>query len=48
MRSTVRPAGRGRRLVGTALLVALPLAGLTACSDDEPVDDGVVEEDVDE
>lgn len=44
MRSTVRPAGRARRLLGVALLVALPLAGTTACSGDEPVEDGVVEE----
>jgi hypothetical protein len=44
-----RPAGGTRRLLATALLVALPLAGTAACAEDEPVDEGVgVEEGVGE
>ena len=42
-------SGRTRRLCATALLVALPLAATTACSGDEPVEDGVnVEEEVED
>lgn len=48
MRTALSLPGRTRRLCATALLVALPLA-TTACSEDEPVDDGVgVEEGVGE
>ena len=44
MRSTARTLGRTRRLAATAVLVALPLAATTACSEDEPIEnEGVVE-----
>ena len=46
---TVAPAvpGRTRRLCATALLVALPLVATTACSGEEPGEEGVgVEEEV--
>jgi hypothetical protein len=45
MRSMLRrPTGRAR-LVATSLLIALPVSvATTACAEDEPVDEGVVEE----
>ena len=49
MRLSQAVPGRTRRLCATALLVALPLAATTACSEDEPIDEGVgVEEEVGE
>lgn len=46
MRTAVsRPTGRTGRLVATAMLVVLPLAATTACSDDSsPVDDEIEQE----
>ncbi|MBW3638977.1 MAG: hypothetical protein KY451_03880 [Actinobacteria bacterium] len=39
-----RRTGRARRLLATAMLVTLPLVATTACSDSEPEDQEIEQE----